>query len=251
MPDDTTTAAAVGNDEPLQGLQPLPDEPEAPEPSAPPVEARVEPEAPAPKLEADTAKPDEKTGQLVEIEMARQQLRSAQQSQQEQQLLLKQAQAQAAFDQEQAELQRYQWELEQQGYDQGTVQSSVQQRQQQYATQRQLAQAQQHAKDVAAVMGREAEAKVSVAADLSKKYNVPITDLLKFNTPEEMQIAGLEAQVAKAQQAAHPAQKFDAETATPGEGGSAASRRAAIRSKNGPLSDAEHAELGKSLSYTG
>ena len=100
-------------------------------------------------------------------------------------------------------------------------------------------------------MGREAEAKVSVAADLSKKYNVPITDLLKFNTPEEMQIAGLEAQVAKAQQAAHPAQKFDAETATPGEGGSAASRRAAIRSKNGPLSDAEHAELGKSLSYTG
>ena len=159
--------------------------------------------------------------------------------------------AQAELDQERADLQQLQWGLEQQGADPADIQAQVQHRQQQYAAQRQLAGAQQHAKDVASIITQESEAKILVATQLSEQYSIPIPSLMKYKTPQEMQIAGLKAQVAKAQQAAHPAQKFDAETATPGEGGSAASRRAAIRSKNGPLSDAEHAELGKSLSYTG
>lgn len=219
-----------------------------------PEDDRAEPTA-APEVEAASKEPvaeASKPGGTTPPKPAAEELASAREAVAQAQAQQAQYQAQAQYVQQQQrqladaeELRTYRAGLEAEGYDTAQIQSGLQGLQRVQQQRHGLAQQQQQLRQQATIMQQGAEAKVQLATDLSVKYGVPIQNLMKFDSPEEMEIAGLKAQVSNLEQKKGPPQEFNAESAEPSASGSRGTRLAALSEKNTRWSESEYQEAAR------
>lgn len=155
-----------------------------------------------------------------------------------------QAQVQQRATQQQQELLTAQQSWQQQGYDEAQIAQGIQQLRtvQQRETEVTLGKA--SLMEQARLMQEGATAKVAKATDLSSQYGIPITDLMKFNSPQEMEIASLKHSIAKTKENAAPPQEFETEKSDR-TGSSRDVRMEYLATKETEWTDAETAEYRK------
>ena len=125
---------------------------------------------------------------------------------------------------EEAELVKYKADLEAKGYEPEVIQDLVSRAAQGQLLQRQLAQAQEQARQNIAITVRNERARIIVAKKLSQEYGVPLADLLDIETddPKDLIIAAqgyqMKANATKEEQAKVKPQRMAGVTGSAGRG---------------------------------
>lgn len=143
----------------------------------------------------------------------------------------------------QEELRSYEQDLLGQGLEPAQVQRSVKSLQELHTEREQLHNERLMLQRNAQMAAEEQKAKLYWADHYAKEFGVPVQDLLKANTPTEMENAGLKAKVAKLTQGQLPRAQTDNNRAGPSTRGNRAARITQLTDK-ATLSDKEVEELG-------
>lgn len=207
-------------------------------------ESQTESKATTPTVGAPVAKETQRPAMPPDAEQARQRMAEQQRYQQAMAQVQEQAQ-QLQREMNRQELVNYQRQLEQQGYGPEQVQQTVASYRDLQEQKLQLAQQRQAIAQHAQATEAELRAKWQVAMEISKQYDVPVDQLMAVNTPEAMEIIGLKANLAKTKTANTPTQAFDSNRPSPRAAPSRERRLEDLTKKVGPLTDAEHRELGR------